>query len=138
MKTCRRIDHDGLRTRPVTRGHFHGVTPALEALDHIPRHRALDGQRVGYPLMVEARRTDGFLGIHAVVHDVQDREQGRGDDAWPPGLPDTRNGIPPRSTIVGVMLESGRLPGATAFAPRTSTSPNAFGTSGAMEKSSIS
>jgi len=36
------------------------------------------------------------------------------------------------------MLESGRLPGATALVPCTSTSPKAFGWLGATEKSSIS
>jgi hypothetical protein len=41
----------------------------------------------------------------------------------PPGLPVTMKGSPSRSRMVGVMLESGRLPGATAFAPRVSTSP---------------
>ena len=57
----------------------------------------------------------------------------------PPGLPVTMQQLGrPRSTIVGVMLESGRLPGATALAPRTSTRPKALGRLGATEKSSIS
>ena len=34
----------------------------------------------------------------------------------PPGLPVTRNVLPSFSTIVGLMEESGRLSGATAFA----------------------
>jgi hypothetical protein len=41
----------------------------------------------------------------------------------PPGLPVTSRGAPSFSTMVGVMLESGRLPGAMALAPRVSTRP---------------
>ena len=56
----------------------------------------------------------------------------------PPGLPVTMKGRPSRETIVGVMLESGRLPGAMELAPRSSTSPYTFGRPTAFEKSSIS
>ena len=41
----------------------------------------------------------------------------------PPGLPVTMKRFPSRSTTVGVMLERGRLRGATALAPRVSTRP---------------
>ena len=41
----------------------------------------------------------------------------------PPGLPVTMKTLPSRTRIVGVMLESGRLPGAMALAPRSSTRP---------------
>ena len=55
----------------------------------------------------------------------------------PPGLPGTMNSAPSRLTIVGLIEDSGRLPGAIAFlAP--CTSPNMFGVPGRVVKSSIS
>src|SRR5262249_21415418 len=56
----------------------------------------------------------------------------------PPGLPVTMNSRPSFSTIVGVMLDRGRLRAAIAFAPRVSIRPYVLGRSGATAKSSIS
>ena len=47
----------------------------------------------------------------------------------PPGLPSTSNSLPSFTTIVGVIDESGRLPGAIAFASPC-TRPNMFGVAG--------
>ena len=55
----------------------------------------------------------------------------------PPAAPTVKTGLPSRSTIVGLMLESGRLPGATALASAPMR-PNALGVPGCAEKSSIS
>ena len=55
----------------------------------------------------------------------------------PPGVPTTIDSCPSLVTIVGVIDDSGRLPGATAlFGP--STNPNMLGEPGLAEKSSIS
>jgi hypothetical protein len=56
----------------------------------------------------------------------------------PPGLPVTMKIFPSRVRTVGVMLDRGRLPGAIALAPRSSTRPYTLGSPGAFEKSSIS
>ncbi len=56
----------------------------------------------------------------------------------PPGLPVTMKGLPSFATMVGVMLERGRFPGAMALEPRVSTRPKALGSKGRIEKSSIS
>ena len=55
----------------------------------------------------------------------------------PPGLPVTMNSLPSFSTIVGVIEDSGRLPGCTALAVPC-TSPKALATPGLAVKSSIS
>ena len=55
----------------------------------------------------------------------------------PPAAPTVKTGLPSRSTMVGLMLESGRLPGDTAFASAP-ISPKALGAPGCAEKSSIS
>ena len=55
----------------------------------------------------------------------------------PPGLPITRRGLPSFATIVGVILESMRLPGAISLAVRPTT-PKKLATPGLMLKSSIS
>ena len=55
----------------------------------------------------------------------------------PPAAPTVKIGLPSLSTIVGLMLESGRLPGSTALASAP-IRPNALGTPGWAEKSSIS
>src|SRR5262245_56592353 len=55
----------------------------------------------------------------------------------PPEPPAATSGRPSRTTMVGDMLDAGRLPGATALAA-VPTSPYVFGTPGATEKSSIS
>ena len=55
----------------------------------------------------------------------------------PPGVPRTATGRPSRSTMVGVIELSGRLPGAMALASPC-TSPYRFGVPGLLVKSSIS
>ena len=55
----------------------------------------------------------------------------------PPGEPSTSSGLPSLSTMVGVIAESGRFPGAIAFAALW-INPYMFGTPGAEVKSSIS
>ena len=55
----------------------------------------------------------------------------------PPGAPTVMNSLPSFSTIVGVIDESGRLPGAIALASPC-TRPNMFGAPGFDAKSSIS
>src|ERR1044071_3249467 len=55
----------------------------------------------------------------------------------PPDAPSAMTGLPSFTTIVGLMDESGRLPGATALASAP-TRPNAFGAPGCAEKSYIS
>ena len=55
----------------------------------------------------------------------------------PPGVPSTMATLPSRVRMVGVMEESGRLPGAMALASAPTT-PNWFGAPGLTEKSSIS
>ena len=55
----------------------------------------------------------------------------------PPGLPSTNTGRPSFSTIVGVIDDSGRLPGAIALASPC-TSPNMLAAPGFTAKSSIS
>ena len=55
----------------------------------------------------------------------------------PPGEPITIKGLLSLSTMVGVMEESGLFPGSTAFASFP-INPNALGTPGFDEKSSIS
>ena len=55
----------------------------------------------------------------------------------PPGLPVASHGLPSANTMVGVIELSGRLPGSMAFASPPSR-PNALGTPGFAEKSSIS
>ena len=55
----------------------------------------------------------------------------------PPGAPAVMNSLPSLRTIVGVIDESGRLPGAIALASPC-TRPNMFGVPGLAEKSSIS
>ncbi len=47
----------------------------------------------------------------------------------PPGAPAAMNSLPSRRTMVGVMDESGRLPGAMAFASPC-TRPNMFALAG--------
>src|SRR3954463_10361147 len=54
----------------------------------------------------------------------------------PPAAPQVRIGRPSFRTIVGLMLDSGRLPGATALASAP-TRPKALGGPGWAEKSSI-
>src|SRR6266852_43132 len=54
----------------------------------------------------------------------------------PPAAPTEKTGWPPFKTIVGLMLESGRLPGATALASAP-IRPKKLLTPGWMEKSSI-
>src|SRR5208337_1900058 len=54
-----------------------------------------------------------------------------------PGDPRTRNVLPSCTTIVGVIDERGRLPGAMALAAPW-INPSEFGTPGLAEKSSIS
>ena len=55
----------------------------------------------------------------------------------PPAAPTVKIGLPSRSTIVGLMLESGRFPGATSLAVAP-INPNTLGAPGCEEKSSIS
>ena len=55
----------------------------------------------------------------------------------PPGVPITSRTAPSRMRIVGVIDDSGRLPGAIALASPPTT-PNIFGEPGLTEKSSIS
>src|SRR4051812_15114547 len=55
----------------------------------------------------------------------------------PPAAPAARIGFPFFKTIVGLMLDNGLLPGATAFASAP-IKPKKFGTPGCAEKSSIS
>src|SRR3954454_13405223 len=54
----------------------------------------------------------------------------------PPAAPTQRIGVPSLVTRVGVIDDSGRLPGATALA-NAPTRPNALGAPGCAEKSSI-
>src|SRR6185503_19152294 len=94
----------------------------------------LDFHAVGPPLVMVARRLRNGRQIHARrVQIVQHSKQHLAHDA---GAPSTSTPFP-SSTKVGVMLDSGRLPGATAFAtpPRRR---NEFGTSASSVKSSIS
>ena len=78
--------------------------------------------------------------VHAVVDHVQDREQRRADDARPARAARHHEQLAAvLSTIVGVMLESGRLRGAIAFAPRGVDEPVRVGRVRARSaKSSIS
>ncbi len=55
----------------------------------------------------------------------------------PPGAPAVMNSLPSFSTMVGVIDDSGRLPGAIAFASPW-TRPNMFAVPGFDAKSSIS
>ena len=55
----------------------------------------------------------------------------------PPGDPVISHGLPSASTMVGLIEDSGRLPGPGALASPP-TSPNAFGAPGFAEKSSSS
>ena len=55
----------------------------------------------------------------------------------PPAAPTARMGLLSLSTIVGLMLDKGRLPGATELAS-VPNKPKALGTPGAAAKSSIS
>src|SRR3954447_4249040 len=55
----------------------------------------------------------------------------------PPAAPTQRMGVPSLVTMVGVIDDSGRLPGATALA-KAPTRPKALGAPGCAEKSSIS
>ena len=55
----------------------------------------------------------------------------------PPGAPSTRNGLPSLTTMVGIMDDSGRLPGAMALRSPC-TRPNMLGVPGFEAKSSIS
>ena len=76
-----------------------------------PEHLVRDA--IGQPLMMEARRVDRLLDVHPEVDDVQDRLQhGVDDRAAARAARSTRNSLPSFARIVGVMLESMRLPGA--------------------------
>jgi hypothetical protein len=55
----------------------------------------------------------------------------------PPGVPITMATLPSRVRMVGVIDDSGRLPGAMALASPPTT-PNMLGAPGLAEKSSIS
>src|SRR5258707_3394442 len=54
----------------------------------------------------------------------------------PPAAPTENSGLPSLSTIVGLILERGRLPGPTEFASAPTT-PKKLATPGGIAKSSI-
>ena len=71
---------------------------------------------VRQPLMMKAGRVHGFLDVHAEIdHTDQDVGDG-GDDRGTARRTQNQNSLPSLSTMVGVMDDSGRLPGPMALA----------------------
>ncbi len=72
------------RFDPAT-GEHREIVPFAHRLEERSRvggeRELLDVQHVGQPLVVDARRVDGFLHVHAVVDDVHDRLERDRDDA---------------------------------------------------------
>jgi len=69
---ARRVHHDRLDARPVPLRDLHPMPPPPQRLDHVQRHRGLDHQLVGDPLVMEARCGHRLLDVHSVVHHVED------------------------------------------------------------------
>jgi len=77
----------------------------------IGRKAVFDENLIGEPLLMKPGRVDGFLNVKREIDDA-DKDVGYGgDDGGPPGEPRTRKSLPSLSTMVGVIAESGRLPG---------------------------
>ena len=65
---------------------------------------------------MEARRIDRLLQRHAVIDEIDDDFQHRGDDARTARRSEHENRLAILDTMVGVMELNGRFPGATALA----------------------
>src|SRR5712691_11266492 len=61
------------------------VTPRLECFDNFVRERFLEQKGVRQPLVMEPRRVDGRLRLHAQSHPVQNAQQRHGNNCGSPG-----------------------------------------------------
>lgn len=70
------------------------VAPALKDLLRIRADReGLQVSGVRHPLLVETRRVDGLLDVHLVIDDVENGQQGRGNDATAARRADHHHGL---------------------------------------------
>ena len=112
----RRIDGDAFSVAPMA-ADFELVAEGTQAFDGGVGEAGLHDEDVGQILMVEARSVDGLLDIQALFGGAEEDIRHGGDDARRRRASPARSApCRPSSTMVGVMAESGRLPGAMALA----------------------
>src|ERR1043165_3031972 len=132
------FDHDPFRVPEVTQFPKRVPTRRQRALRVTRKSRWFADQLIRQPLVMNARRVDRVLNIHVVSMTFVITQSTVLIIVGPPGLPTVNHKLPSlRSTIVGVIAESGRFFGATAFRSPW-ISPYIFAVPGFAAKSSIS
>ena len=101
-----------------------GVAHRFELVAYCRRGTSFEVEAIGQVLVVEARGVGGLLDVEAIVDDGDDVVGYGGDDRGAAGRAEDEVRVCRRAgtsgpwvvTMVGVMAESGRLPGAMALA----------------------
>ena len=106
------FDNDGLYLGAFQWfGEIDVVAHLFEYRHGVGRYAGLHFQAVRPPLMMETRQVVSVLRAHMKIDNVKNTSVTAVMMREPPGAPRTMASLPSLSAIVGIMDESGRLPG---------------------------